>query len=55
MSEAVTVPSLTRMMTSTVFEESLVRDTHTHRQPARQTDRQTTDRQTDRQTDTYTH
>ena len=43
MSEAVTVPSLT-LLTSTVSEESLARDTHTD-----------THRNTHRHTDTHTH
>ena len=57
MSEAVTVPSVT-MMTTTVFEELLVRDTQTHRQTYGQTDRQThthTHTHTHIHTHTHTH
>ena len=51
MFEAVTMPSLT-MMTSTVPEESLVRDTHIHTHTCTHTH---TDTDTDTDTDTYIH
>ena len=57
MSEAVTVPRPMMMMTSTVYEESLARDTHarTHTRAHTHTHTQHTDTHTNKHTNTHTH